>query len=141
MGTMCRWRGVPSVGDMTWSQLHERMAFMADLIEQAAVDVEGALGFNGDLSEVERLFGSVDGLLLALQQRWTTMLTAKLDQAVHDDIPVDRVRAELGSRQPGLRALLDAGALRSVRVHAIQRGEQRILDYYGRSSEGRLTVA
>ena len=126
---------------MTWSHLHERMAFIAELIERAAVDGEGALDFNGDVSKVERLFGSEEGLLLALQQRWTTMLTAKLDQAVHDDVPVDRVHAELGSRQPGLRALLDAGARRSVRVRSMQRGEQRILDYYGSSSEGRLTVA
>jgi len=114
---------------------------MADLIDRAAVDPEAALHLNGNLSEVDRLFGGEDGLLLSLQQRWTTLLTAKLDQAADDDIPPERVLADLAARQPGLRALLDAAARRSVRVRSAQRGEQRILDIYAGPSDGQQTVA
>ena len=115
---------------MTWSQLHERMAFMADLIGQAAEDPEAALALNGKASDVRRLFGDEEGLLLSLRHRWMTMLTAKLDQAAHDDVPAEQERADLAAAQPGLRALLDAAARRSVRVRALERGEQRVVDLY-----------
>lgn len=115
---------------MTWSQLHERMAFMADMIDGAGTDPDAALALNGRASDVERLFGSEEGLLLALRHRWVTMLTAKLDQAAYDDVPAERARADLAAAHPGLRALLDAAARRSVRVRALEHGEQRIVDLY-----------
>ncbi|PQM45499.1 hypothetical protein C1Y40_04336 [Mycobacterium talmoniae] len=111
---------------MTWTQLHERMAFMADLIDKAAKDLEAALNFNGNMPDVERLFGSEEGLLLSLQQRWMTALTAKLDQAHHAGVPAAQARAELAAQQPGLRALLDAAMQRSVRIRALQHQESRI---------------
>ncbi|KUH81300.1 MULTISPECIES: hypothetical protein [unclassified Mycobacterium] len=115
---------------MTWSTLHERMAFMADMIDHAGTDPEGALVLNGRASEVDRLFGGEEGLLLSLRHRWITMLTAKLDQAAHDDISAAQARADLAAAHPGLRALLDAAARRSVRVRALEHGEQRIVDLY-----------
>jgi ATP adenylyltransferase len=126
---------------MTWSLLHERMAFMADVIDRAATDPEAALTLNGKASEVERLFGGEEGLLLSLRHRWMTMLTAKLDQAAHDDVPAEQARAELAAAHPGLRALLDAAALRSLRVRALERGEQRIVDLYTGPGTDRQTVA
>jgi ATP adenylyltransferase len=99
------------------------MAFMADLIERAAENPEAAIDFNGNLPDVQRLFGSEEGLLLSLQQRWVTALTARLD----DDVPAEQARAELVARDPGLRAVLDAAARRSVRVRAVQRDEQQIV--------------
>jgi ATP adenylyltransferase len=114
---------LPSVAHMTWAQHHERMAFMADLIERAAENPEAAIDFNGNLPDVQRLFGSGEGLLLSLQQRWVTALTARLD----DDVPAEQARAELVARDPGLRAVLDAAARRSVRVRAVQRDEQQIV--------------
>jgi hypothetical protein len=116
-----------SVADMTWQQLHERMAFMADLIDRAAENPEEALNFNGSMPDVERLFGGEDGLLLALQHRWLTALTARLD----DDIPAEQSRAELAVLEPGLRALLDEAARRSVRVRSLQRDEQQIVGPFG----------
>lgn len=106
------------------------MAFMADMIDHAGTDPEGALVLNGRASEVDRLFGGEEGLLLSLRHRWITMLTAKLDQAAHDDISAAQARADLAAAHPGLRALLDAAARRSVRVRALEHGEQRIVDLY-----------
>jgi ATP adenylyltransferase len=126
---------------MTWSLLHERMAFMADVIDRAATDAEAALTLNGRTSDVERLFGGEEGLLLSLRHRWVTMLAAKLDQAAYDDIPAAQARAELAAAHPGLRALLDAAALRSVRVRALEHSEQRIVDLYTCPGADRQTVA
>jgi ATP adenylyltransferase len=112
---------------MTWQEHHERMAFMADVIDRAAENPEAALDFNGALPDVQRLFGSEEGLLLSLRQRWLTALTARLD----DDVPAEQARAELAAREPGLRALLDAAAQRSVRIRRLQRDEQRIVDPFG----------
>jgi ATP adenylyltransferase len=112
---------------MTWAQHHERMAFMADLINQGAENPEAALDFNGNMPDIRRLFGSEEGLLLSLQQRWLTALTARLD----DDIPAEQARAELALRKPGLRAVLDAAARRSVRVRSLQRDEQQIVAAFG----------
>lgn len=126
---------------MTWSTLHERMAFMADVIDRAATDPEAALELNGKACDVDRLFGSEEGLLLSLRHRWMTMLTAKLDQAAHDDVPAEQARAELAAANVGLRALLDAAARRSVRVRALEHGEQRIVDLYTGPGTDRPNVA
>ena len=126
---------------MTWSLTHERMAFMADMIDRAAADPAAALELNGKAPDVDRLFGSEEGLLLSLRHRWMTMLTAKLDQAAHDDVPAEQARAELAAAHPGLRALLDAAALRSVRVRALEHGEQRIVDLYTGPGTDQQTVA
>ena len=100
---------------------------MADLIGRAAENPEAALDFNGSMPDVERLFGSEEGLLLSLQQRWVTALTARLD----DDIPAEQARAELAAREPGLRAVLDAAAGRSVRVRSVQHDELQIVAPFG----------
>lgn len=100
---------------------------MADLIDRASENPERAIDFNGSTLDVQRLFGSEEGLLLSLQQRWVTALTARLD----DDIPAEQARAELAAREPGLRAVLDAAARRSVRVRSVQRDEQHIVAPFG----------
>jgi ATP adenylyltransferase len=117
------------------------MAFMADVIDRAATDAEAALNFNGKAADVERLFGGEEGLLLSLRHRWVTMLTAKLDQAAHEDVPAAQARADLAATHPVLRALLDTAALRSVRVRALEHGEQRIVDLYTGPDADRQTVA
>lgn len=117
------------------------MALMADMIDRADTDPEAALVLNGRASEVERLFGGEEDLMLSLRHRWVTMLTAKLDQAAYDDVPADLARAELIAANPGLRALLDAAARRSVRVRALEHGEQRIVDLYTGPGSDRQTVA
>ena len=114
---------------------------MADMIDRAAADPETALVLNGSAAEVDRLFGGEEGLLLSLRHKWVTMLTAKLDQAAHEDVPAAQARAELAAANPGLRILLDAAARRSVRVRSLAHGEQRIVDLYTGPGAGRETVA
>lgn len=106
------------------------MAFMADLIGRSVENPDAALDLNGHMADVQRLFGSEEGLLLSLQQRWLTTLTARLD----DDIPAEQARADLAAREPGLRAVLDAAARRSVRVRALQRDEQQIDAVFGQQT-------
>jgi ATP adenylyltransferase len=127
---------------MSWSQLHDRMAFMNHLIDHAATDPDAALRHLVDsASELRRLFGDEEGLFLSLRHRWVTMLTAKLDQAAHDDVPAEHARAQLAAAHPGLRALLDAAARRSVRLRSLEHGERRIVDLYTVPAGVRLTVA
>lgn len=114
---------------------------MADMVERATTDPEGALDIAGRSDDVRRLFGDEEGLLLSLRHRWVTMLAARLDQATHDDVPAEQARAELAEANPGLRALLDAASRRSVRVRALDRGEQRMVDIYAGPRPGSQTVA
>lgn len=125
---------------MTWQELHERMDFMAELIDRAAENPQSAINFD-DRATIERLFGSEEGLLLSLQHRWMTALTAKLDQAAEDDIPAEQARAELAARLPGLRALLDEAARRSIRIRGRQHDDQRIVELHGGVASRQQTVA
>lgn len=125
---------------MTWTQLHDRMAFMAEMIEAAEIDPEAALARLADTdraADMARLFGDEEGLLLSLRQRWLTMLSAKLDQADYEGITTEQARAELAAAQPGLRALVDAAGRRSLRMRALSGGEQRVMELF----EDRQTVA
>jgi hypothetical protein len=117
------------------------MAFMAELIHAAESDPDGALDLADRASEVSRLFGDEEGLLLSLRQRWLTMLSAKLDQAAHQGVTADQARADLADANPGLRALLEIAARRSLRVRSLARGERQVMDLYAGSSSGRQTVA
>jgi ATP adenylyltransferase len=116
---------------MSWTQFRERNAFMARIIDRAAEHPDAALDFGSDeLAELKRLFGDEDRLLLAMRQRWMTTLNAKLDQATYDGKSVEQTRAELAAAQPGLHAVLDAAARRSVRLRSLQRGEEQMVDYF-----------
>ncbi|OJZ69250.1 hypothetical protein BRW65_23105 [Mycobacterium paraffinicum] len=126
---------------MTWTQLHDRMAFMAEVIKAAEADPEAALASVTDSPEVPRLFGDEEGLLLSLGQRWITMLVAKLDQAAHEGVAADHVRAELETAQPGLHALVRIGSRRSLRVRSLTRGEHVAVGLFGGPSGDRQTVA
>lgn len=114
---------------------------MADMVERATTDPDGALDAAVGSEDVHRLFGGDEGLLLSLRHRWVTMLAAKLDQAAYDDIPADVARADLAAANPGLRALVDAAARRSVRVRALDQGEKRMVDIYAGPLSGSQTVA
>ncbi|PRC60368.1 hypothetical protein C6A85_18670, partial [Mycobacterium sp. ITM-2017-0098] len=78
---------------------------------------------------------------LSLRHRWVNSLAAKLDQAAYDGTPADVARADLAAANPGLRALLDAAARRSVRVRALDRSEQRMVDIYAGPRSDSQTVA
>lgn len=126
---------------MTWTLLHQRMAFMAEIIEAAEIDAEAALDRPDRASEVAEFFGNEEGLLLSLRQRWLTMLAARLDQAAYEGIPAEQARDELAAANPGLRALLDVAARRSLRIRSMSRGERRVVDMHAGWTGDRLTVA
>jgi hypothetical protein len=126
---------------MTWTLLHDRMAFMAQLIQAAETDPETALKLGDRASEVSRLFGDEEGLLLSLRHRWMTTLVAKLDQAAHDGVSSEQARADLATAQPGLHALLDVASRRSLRVRSLSRDEHMAIDLFGGSTSDRQTVA
>lgn len=126
---------------MTWALLHDRMAFMAEIIEAAETDPEAALELSDRASEVARLFGDEVGLLLSLRQRWMMTLVAKLDQAEHEGVPAARARADLEAAQPGLHALVQIGARRSSRVRSVARSELTAMDLFGEPASERQTVA
>jgi hypothetical protein len=74
-----------------------------------------------------------DAQLLGLQHRWTTMLSARLDQALEDagygptgEAVVDASR-KLAADQPVLRGVLDEGRRRSAALADAMSGEFRIL--------------
>jgi ATP adenylyltransferase len=117
------------------------MAFMGELIQAAEIDPEAALDLADRTSELSRLFGDEEGLLLSLRHRWMTMLAAKLDQAAYEGVAAEQARAELAAAQPGLRALLEVAARRSLRVRSLHRGERWVMDLFGESTNPHLTVA
>jgi ATP adenylyltransferase len=125
---------------MTWTLLHDRMAFMAQVIKAAETDPDAALALADRSSEVSRLFGDEEGLLLSLRQRWMTMLVAKLDQAAHDGVASEQTRADLAAAEPGLHALLEIASRRSLRVRTLSGAEQQVMDLLG-GPRDRQTVA
>ncbi|OBF57288.1 hypothetical protein A5756_09970 [Mycobacterium sp. 852002-53434_SCH5985345] len=126
---------------MTWTLLHDRMAFMAEVIKAADTDPEAALALVANSSEVPRLFGDEEGLLLSLGQRWITMLVAKLDQAAHEGLSAEQVRADLEIAEPGLHALVRIGSRRSLRMRSQCRGEHVAVGLFGGPTGDRQTVA
>lgn len=126
---------------MTWTLLHNRMAFMAQVIKAAETDPEAALALIDKSSEVSELFGDEEGLMLSLGQRWITMLVAKLDQAAHEGASAEQVRADLEAAEPGLHALVKIGTRRSLRVRSLTHGEHVAVGLFGGSTSDRQTVA
>lgn len=127
---------------MTWTLLHDRMAFMAKVIKAADADPEAALTLVANASDdVCRLFGDEEGLMLSLGQRWITMLVAKLDQAAHEGVSAEEVRADLEAAEPGLHALINVGIRRSLRVRSLSRGEHVAVGLFGGPTGDRQTVA
>jgi hypothetical protein len=126
---------------MTWTLLHQRMAFMAELIQAAETDPEGALELADRASELAELFGDREGLLLSLRQRWLTMLSARLDQAAYEGVSAEQARADLADANPGLRALLDIASRRSLRMRSLSWGERQVMDLYAGLPSDRQTVA
>jgi hypothetical protein len=126
---------------MTWTLLHQRMAFMAELIQAAETDPEGALELADRASELAELFGDREGLLLSLRQRWLTMLSARLDQAAYEGVSAEQARADLADGNPGLRALLDIASRRSLRMRSLSWGERQVMDLYAGLPSDRQTVA
>lgn len=116
---------------MSWADVHARKAVLDTVLSRARRDPTGPLQLSG-IAHLERLFSSADGVLLALQHRWSTHLAAKLDQAAEDGTGPDVAWDQLAAEQPTLRAVLDAGARRSRPLRDARRTEQWIIDTFNR---------
>ncbi|MBC7301700.1 MAG: hypothetical protein H5T78_12160 [Nocardia sp.] len=92
---------------MTWTDLHHRTEIVHTVLARAAIDPHDPALFDG-IAELDRLFGGVDGLLLALANRWDNHLHVKLELAeIVGRTPMEAY-LDLAAEQPALRALLDA---------------------------------
>ncbi|SEM28803.1 hypothetical protein [Rhodococcus maanshanensis] len=111
---------------MSWNDFHARGAVLQLVMERARVD-PGDPGLFVDLPDMEKLFGGPDGVLLALEHRWTTHLAAKLDQAIEDGAPPNTAWNELTAEQPVLRAVLDRYAGRSRSLREAQQAERGMI--------------
>ncbi|MET9488175.1 hypothetical protein [Nocardia sp. NPDC006630] len=91
---------------MSWTDLHARTDILHTVLDRAARNPADATLFEG-LPEMERLFGSRDGVLLALRNRWENHLNVKLENALAQGKSAVEVYLELAGEQPALRAILD----------------------------------
>ncbi|MFC7447788.1 hypothetical protein [Rhodococcus daqingensis] len=112
---------------MSWNDFHARGAVLQTVLDRARVDPADP-GLLADLPGMERLFGGPEGVLLALEHRWTTHLAAKLDQVIEDGAPPNTAWNELVSEQPVLRAILDRYAHRSPSLRRAQQAERGMID-------------
>ncbi|AYF73930.1 hypothetical protein D7D52_08705 [Nocardia yunnanensis] len=97
---------------MSWADFHARTDILHTVLDRVArsrlpLNPADPTLFEG-LPELERLFGGVDGVLLALRARWQNHLDVKLEHALAQGKSVPQVVHELTAEQPALRAILDA---------------------------------
>lgn len=121
---------------MSWNDFHRRREAMNAALAQAERDPDGPLPFE-DIPQVTAEFADPEELLLAMQHKWTQLLTGKvgvaLDEAEHDP-HVDGVEAvvnswrELAEQEPVLRRVLDRhGATAGDAMREAVEREQRLL--------------
>lgn len=122
---------------MSWSDFHARSAFLNEVLAAAAQEMATLPDRDPAVvpawrlinsAQARLLFGSADGVLLALQHRWTTHLTALLDAALEEGRTARSAWAQLAQRAPALRTILDAAATRSGHLQTQQLSEQRIMN-------------
>ena len=100
---------------MTWADVHARYDILDNVLERAALDPAGAVAdaFAAH-PDAARLFGSAEGVLRALQARWSNHLNAKLDYAIEKGIDPVWAWQQLAAEQPQLRAVLDQTVVRQL---------------------------
>ena len=107
---------------MSWADYYARKAVLDEVLARAATDPAAPLGA-GVEDKIQELFGGHDGLLLALQHKWSTRLMGRLvDVTESGDLP-DDVWDELAASDKTLRAVLDAGTGKSAALREARRKE------------------
>lgn len=96
---------------MTWTDQHARTELVRTVLDRAAIAPDDPGLFDG-LPDLDRLFGGVDGLLLALGYRWRNHLDVKIELGVAQGRTAEEMYRELCAEQPALLALLDAQYVR-----------------------------
>jgi hypothetical protein len=115
---------------MTWQEFHRQSQVLHAVIEHVERAGDGRLPWEKVPAAAE-VFGTPEGLLLALHQRWEMMLDSRLDQALeydthHAPTTVVQTWSRLAAEYPGLRRLLDNSATDPALV-AASRQEYRLL--------------
>ncbi|MGH3858216.1 hypothetical protein [Actinokineospora sp.] len=109
---------------MSWAETHARKAVLDAVLRRARHDPTAPPVLD-DIPDARRLFGTVDGVLLALQERWTTTLAARLDQAIEAPGPgPTRHRTARPARGPRRGRVPVVGAARDPAHRAADGGLQ-----------------
>ena len=89
-----RARAITEVIDMTWTDQHARTELVRTVLDRAAIDPDDPGLFDG-LPDLDRHFGGVDGLLLALGYRWRNHLDVKIELGVAQGRTAEEMYREL----------------------------------------------
>jgi protein-disulfide isomerase-like protein with CxxC motif len=140
---------------MSWNDFYRRRDVLDAVLHQARQDPEGELPF-ARIAGAQELFGTKQDLLLALQHRWTQLLSGHLRAAaacpddayaeagrLDDDLvdAVSRAWQEAVRNHETLRAVLDAHAAGYPALLAMHQAEQRMLAVTAGLAEPRENVA
>lgn len=95
---------------MTWTTFHHRGEVLRTVIEQSNLRLDGRLPM--DVQGVTETFGSETELLAALQLRWYTRLSGRIERQLLSqpwdlEQAVARAYRETVEELPGVRAMLD----------------------------------
>jgi len=124
---------------MTWNDFYARAAILDAVLTRAETDPAAALEF-ADGTAARQYFDGADGVLLALQYRWSNHLAALLDAAFENGTTGHSVWNDLAARQPSLRAILDTGARQSPRLRAGFAAERRMMNEHLDFQFGSITA-
>lgn len=124
---------------MSWADFYARKAVLDAVIERAHPNPGAELQLS-EIPDAERLFGSADGVLLALQHRWNTLLAGRIDESADDGTDPETVWRRLAADEPTLRGVLDAGLRWSQRLRDARDVERWMLDTYSVSYSGPVRV-
>src|SRR6476646_4327480 len=91
---------------MSWTDLHRRNEIIDEVLARAERDPQDTELFR-DLPDLDRLFGGVNGVILALRYRWRNHMQARMDLHEAEWADPQQVARELAAEQPALRAVLD----------------------------------
>jgi len=87
---------------MSWTETHERYRIIREVITAAEADPTGTLPWRAEYAE---LFGTPDGLVAALRQRWQRTCQAQLEAHLSDEEIQERHRQLMDDHAAVLRIL------------------------------------
>jgi hypothetical protein len=87
---------------MSWTETHERYRIIREVVTAAETDETGALPWR---EEYAAAFGTPDGLVTALRQRWQRTCEAQLESHLSDEELQERHRKLLTEHAAVLRVL------------------------------------
>jgi hypothetical protein len=99
---------------MSWTETHERYRIIREVVAAAEKDRTGTLPWR---DEYATSFGTPDGLVAALRQRWQRTCEAQLESSLSDD-EIQKRHRELLLEHAGVLRILDRYVAVAPRVPA-----------------------